>query len=44
VRDGAVVDHDHKLSKLVERLPKKYPENHNEIAAEYVTEEIELVL
>ena len=45
VLNGAIVDHDHKLSKLVERLRKKYPENYDEIAVEYVTtEEIELVL
>lgn len=43
--NGAIVDHDHKLSKLVERLRKKYPENHDEIAVEYVTtKEIELIL
>lgn len=43
--DGVVVDHDPKLSKLVERLRKKYPENYDEIAVEYVTtKEIELIL
>jgi len=45
VLNGAVVDHDHELSTLVERLRKKYPENYNEIAVEYVTtKEIELIL
>ena len=43
--NGAVVDHDHKLSKLVERLRKKCLENPDEIAVEYVTtREIELIL
>jgi ribosomal protein L20 len=45
VLNGGVVDSDHELSKLVERLRRKYPENYNEIAAEYVTsKEIELIL
>jgi thiaminase len=42
---GSVVDHDRELSRLVERLRKKYPDNYNEIAVEYVTaKEIELIL
>jgi len=42
--DGAIVDHDRELNKLVKRLRKKYPKDYNEIAVEYVTtKEIELV-
>jgi len=45
VLNSAVVDHDSELSRLVERLRKKYPESYNEIAVEYVTaKEIELIL
>jgi len=45
VLNGAVVDHDRELSRLVERLRKRYPKNYNEIAVEYVTaKEIELIL
>ena len=43
--DSAIVDHDRELNKLVKRLRKKYPEDYNEIAVEYVTaKEIELIL
>jgi len=43
--DSAIVDHDRELNKLVRRLRKKYPEDYNEIAVEYVTtKEIELIL
>jgi ribosomal protein L20 len=45
VLNGAVVDHDRKLKRLVERLRKEYSESYNEIAVEYVTaKEIELIL
>jgi len=45
VMNGAVVDHDRELNKLVERLRRRYPKNYNEIAVEYVTaKEIELIL
>jgi len=45
VVNGAIVDHDRELSRLVDRLRKKYPKNYNEIAVDYVTaKEIELIL
>ncbi len=45
VHDGAVIDHDKELNKLVKRLRNKYPEDYNKIAVEYVTtKEIELIL
>ncbi len=45
VLNGAIVDRDRELNKLVERLRKKYPKDYNEIAVEYVTtKEIELIL
>jgi len=45
VLNGAVIDHNSKLNRLVERLRKKYPKDYNEIAVEYVTtKEIELIL
>jgi len=45
VLNEVVVDHDRELSKLVERLRRKYLKNYNEIAVEYVTaKEIELIL
>jgi len=45
VLKSTVVDHDQELSKLVERLRTRYPENHDEIVVEYVTaKEIELIL
>lgn len=45
VLNSAVVDHDSKLNRLVERLRKKYPKDYDEIAVEYVTtKEIELIL
>lgn len=45
VLNGAVVDHDRELNRLVKRLRKKYPEDYNEIVVEYVTtKEIELIL
>jgi hypothetical protein len=45
VLNGAVVDHDSKLNRLIQRLRKKHPKNYNEIAVEYVTtKEIELIL
>ncbi|MFP3984962.1 MAG: DUF5678 domain-containing protein [Candidatus Bathyarchaeia archaeon] len=45
VLNGAVIDHDHELNKLVRRLRRRYPTNYNEIAVEYVTaKEVELIL
>jgi hypothetical protein len=45
VLNGAVVDHDRELKRLVARLRRKYPKNYSEIAVEYVTaKEIELIL
>lgn len=45
VLNEVVVDHNRELSKLVERLRRKYLKNYNEIAVEYVTaKEIERVL
>jgi uncharacterized coiled-coil protein SlyX len=45
VLNEVVVDHNRELSKLVERLRRKYLKNYNEIAVEYVTaKEIELIL
>jgi ribosomal protein L20 len=45
VLNGAVVDHDRQLNKLVEKLRRRYPKNYSEIAVEYVTiKEIELIL
>jgi len=45
VLNSAVIDHDHELNKLVERLRKKHPKDYNEIAVEYVTtKDIELIL
>ena len=45
VLNKAVVDHDRKLARLIERLRKKYPDTYSEIAVEYVTaREIELIL
>lgn len=45
VLNETVVDRDRDLGRLVKRLRKKYPQNYNEIAVEYVTtKEIELIL
>jgi ribosomal protein L20 len=45
VLNGAVVDHDRQLNKLVQKLRRRYPKNYNEIAVEYMTiKEIELIL
>jgi hypothetical protein len=45
VLDGAVVDHDAELKKLVKRLKTQHPKVYSQIAVECITsEESELVL